>query len=82
MNLRPARIRSCLAFPRVCRSGMPSTVGRAGETPQPRTAGSVLYRAYGCVNCHGANGLGGVPNPHEPEKTIPPLSGEDAKTLK
>jgi mono/diheme cytochrome c family protein len=37
--------------------------------------GSVLYVAYGCVNCHGPNGLGGVPNPQSPDKTIPPLSG-------
>jgi mono/diheme cytochrome c family protein len=39
--------------------------------------GSVLYVAYGCVNCHGPNGLGGVPNPQAPDKTIPPLSGAD-----
>jgi cbb3-type cytochrome c oxidase subunit III len=39
--------------------------------------GSVLYVRYGCVNCHGPNGLGGVPNPQSPDKTIPPLSGQD-----
>jgi cbb3-type cytochrome c oxidase subunit III len=39
--------------------------------------GSVLYVSYGCVNCHGPNGLGGVPNPQSPDKTIPPLSGAD-----
>ena len=39
--------------------------------------GSVLYVTYGCVNCHGPNGLGGVPNPQSPDKTIPPLSGAD-----
>ena len=32
---------------------------------------------YGCINCHGPNGLGGVPNPQSPDKTIPPLSGAD-----
>ena len=32
-------------------------------------AGSVLYVRYGCVNCHGPNGLGGVPNPSAPDKT-------------
>ena len=37
--------------------------------------GSVLYVRYGCINCHGPNGLGGVPNPQSPDKTIPPLSG-------
>ena len=37
--------------------------------------GQALYTLYGCVNCHGPNGLGGVPNPKSPDKTIPPLSG-------
>jgi mono/diheme cytochrome c family protein len=32
---------------------------------------------YGCINCHGPNGLGGVPNPVSPDKSIPPLSGAD-----
>ena len=40
-------------------------------------AGAALYIRYGCVNCHGPNGLGGVPNPLSPDKTIPPLSGQD-----
>jgi cbb3-type cytochrome c oxidase subunit III len=40
-------------------------------------AGSALYVRYGCINCHGPNGLGGVPNPQSPDKTIPPLSGGD-----
>jgi mono/diheme cytochrome c family protein len=40
-------------------------------------AGSVLYVKDGCINCHGPNGLGGVPNPLSPDKTIPPLSGQD-----
>ena len=40
-------------------------------------AGSALYQRYGCVNCHGPNGLGGVPNPASPDKSIPPLSGAD-----
>jgi mono/diheme cytochrome c family protein len=34
-----------------------------------------LYVNYGCINCHGPNGLGGVPNPQSPDRTIPPLSG-------
>ena len=42
--------------------------------------GSVLYARYGCSNCHGPNGLGGVPNPQSPDKTIPPLSGQDFRT--
>ena len=39
-------------------------------------AGAALYVRYGCINCHGPNGLGGVPNPQSPDKTIPPLSGQ------
>ncbi len=39
-------------------------------------SGAALYVRYGCVNCHGPNGLGGVPNPLSPDKTIPPLSGQ------
>jgi mono/diheme cytochrome c family protein len=39
--------------------------------------GHALYTLYGCINCHGPNGLGGVPNPESPDKTIPPLSGAD-----
>jgi mono/diheme cytochrome c family protein len=39
--------------------------------------GAQLYIADGCVNCHGPNGLGGVPNPLSEDKTIPPLSGQD-----
>ena len=39
--------------------------------------GAALYSSYGCINCHGPNGLGGVPNPQSPDKTIPPLSGQD-----
>jgi mono/diheme cytochrome c family protein len=49
---------------------IPSGQGAAVE-------GSVLYQRYGCINCHGPNGLGGVPNPLSPDKTIPPLSGQD-----
>jgi mono/diheme cytochrome c family protein len=37
--------------------------------------GATLYVRYGCINCHGPNGVGGVPNPQSPDKTIPVLSG-------
>jgi len=40
-------------------------------------AGAALYVKYGCINCHGPNGLGGVPNPESEDKTVPPLSGAD-----
>ena len=43
----------------------------------PAVAGAALYVRYGCINCHGPNGLGGVPNPQSPDKAIPPLSGAD-----
>jgi len=38
-------------------------------------AGAALYIRYGCINCHGPSGLGGVPNPLSADKAIPPLSG-------
>jgi mono/diheme cytochrome c family protein len=49
---------------------VPSGQGAAVE-------GQALYSRYGCINCHGPNGLGGVPNPLSPDKAIPPLSGAD-----
>jgi mono/diheme cytochrome c family protein len=41
----------------------------------PAVAGAALYVRDGCINCHGPNGLGGVPNPQAPDKAIPPLAG-------
>ena len=53
-----------------------------GATPPPditaqgqEVRGAFLYQRYGCVNCHGPNGRGGVPNPQSADKAIPPLSG-------
>jgi mono/diheme cytochrome c family protein len=43
----------------------------------PVVAGMAAYVHYGCINCHGPNGLGGVPNPQSPDKTIPSLAGQD-----
>jgi mono/diheme cytochrome c family protein len=40
-------------------------------------AGSIDYVNFGCINCHGPNGLGGVPNPQSPDTTIPPLGTPD-----
>ena len=63
------------------RAGLPSVPDSAPVTvPQGQgaaVAGAALYVRYGCINCHGPNGLGGVPNPAAPDKTIPPLSGTD-----
>jgi cbb3-type cytochrome c oxidase subunit III len=63
------------------RAGLPAV---AGATPAPVQAdqgpvvqGQQLYVRYGCINCHGPNGLGGVPNPQSEDKAIPPLSGAD-----
>jgi mono/diheme cytochrome c family protein len=63
------------------RAGLPK-VRYATPVSVPRdqgeaVAGQALYVRYGCINCHGPNGLGGVPNPESPDKTIPPLSGGD-----
>ncbi|HEY6054151.1 MAG TPA: c-type cytochrome, partial [Gaiellaceae bacterium] len=62
------------------RAGLPA-VADATPVPVPTgqgdaVAGAALYQRYGCVNCHGPNGLGGVPNPQSPDKAIPPLSGK------
>jgi mono/diheme cytochrome c family protein len=62
------------------RAGLPS-VADAEPVPVPTgqgdaVAGAALYVRYGCINCHGPNGLGGVPNPQSPDTVIPPLSGQ------
>jgi mono/diheme cytochrome c family protein len=63
------------------RAGLPPV---AGATPPVvptdqglAVQGSALYVRDGCINCHGPNGLGGVPSPASPDKTVPPLSGAD-----
>jgi mono/diheme cytochrome c family protein len=61
------------------RAGLPAVpTATPPETPTGQglaVEGSVLYVRYGCINCHGPNGLGGVPNPLSADKVIPPLSG-------
>jgi mono/diheme cytochrome c family protein len=63
------------------RAGLPSvadTQPAAVSSGQgAAVAGAGLYVRYGCINCHGPNGLGGVPNPLSADKSIPPLSGGD-----
>jgi cbb3-type cytochrome c oxidase subunit III len=63
------------------RAGLPAVPGATAApviTAQGQAVeGALLYQRYGCINCHGPNGLGGVPNPESPDKTIPPLSGAD-----
>ena len=66
------------------RAGLPKV--RTATPPEVPTgqgaavSGSVLYIRDGCINCHGPNGLGGVPNPQAADKTIPPLSGADFRS--
>ena len=72
------QVRALVAY---IRAGFPA-VQYATPVPVPKdqgavVAGAALYEKYGCINCHGPNGLGGVPNPQSPDKTIPPLSGAD-----
>ena len=66
------------------RAGLPAVSGATPPTvPTDQglaVAGSVLYVRDGCINCHGPNGLGGVPNPASPDKTVPPLSGPDFRS--
>ena len=66
------------------RAGLP-TVADATPPPVPlgqgdAVAGAALYVRDGCINCHGPNGLGGVPNPLSEDKVIPPLSGADFRS--
>jgi len=65
------------------KAGLPPVPGQSPLSvpagASPALAGSILYESHGCVNCHGPNGLGGVPNPSSPDKSIPPLSGVDFK---
>jgi mono/diheme cytochrome c family protein len=62
-------------------SGLPRVQGaspRGVPTGQgDAVAGSVAYVNLGCINCHGPNGLGGVPNPQSPDTTIPSLATAD-----
>jgi len=66
------------------RAGLPNVAGATPPAvPQNQglaVAGGALYVRDGCINCHGPNGLGGVPNPLSPDKTIPPLSGADFRS--
>ena len=66
------------------RAGLPTVAGAVPqEVPRdqgPEVAGAALYVRDGCINCHGPNGLGGVPNPLSEDKTIPPLAGADFRS--
>ncbi len=62
------------------RAGLPAVADtQSVVVPQGQgaaVAGAALYVRYGCINCHGPNGLGGVPNPLSQDTVIPVLSGQ------
>jgi Cytochrome c. len=60
----------------VCHRSPTRSRSRSRRDREPRSPAPPSIVRYGCVNCHGPNGLGGVPNPLSPDKTIPPLSGQ------
>ena len=63
------------------KAGLPDVPNAHPRTVPPGSGavatGAILYTTFGCINCHGPNGLGGVPNPLSQDKSIPPLSGAD-----
>jgi mono/diheme cytochrome c family protein len=72
------QVRDLVAYVRAGLPSVPGAVAPPVVTGQGASVeGALLYQRYGCINCHGPNGLGGVPNPQSPDKTIPPLSGAD-----
>jgi mono/diheme cytochrome c family protein len=62
-------------------AGLPAVAGATAPPVQTdqgtAVEGAQLYVRYGCINCHGPNGLGGVPNPESEDKVVPPLSGAE-----
>jgi mono/diheme cytochrome c family protein len=74
----PRQVSELAAYIRAGLPAVPGATPAAVPTDQGLAVeGSALYVRDGCVNCHGPNGLGGVPNPQSPDRTIPPLSGAD-----
>jgi cbb3-type cytochrome c oxidase subunit III len=66
------------------RAGLPPVAGATpAVVPTDQGAavqGAALYLRDGCINCHGPNGLGGVPNPQSEDTVVPPLSGADFRS--
>ncbi len=76
----PRQVSELVAYIRAGLPAVPGATPPVVPTDQGSAVqGSVLYVRDGCINCHGPNGLGGVPNPQSPDKTVPPLSGADFK---
>jgi mono/diheme cytochrome c family protein len=76
--ISPQQVRGLVAY---IRAGLPQVPGAtpiAVPTNEgAAVAGAALYVRDSCINCHGPNGLGGVPNPAAPDKVVPPLSGSE-----
>src|SRR5213592_326774 len=76
--ISPTQVSDLIAY---LRAGLPRVpTAEAPPIPQRQgtaVEGAALYVRYGCINCHGPNGLGGVPNPQAADKTIPSLAGPD-----
>jgi mono/diheme cytochrome c family protein len=76
--ISPRQVSELVAYIRAGLPAVPGATPPVVPTDQGLAVqGSVLYVRDGCINCHGPNGLGGVPNPLSPDKTIPVLSGAD-----
>jgi cbb3-type cytochrome c oxidase subunit III len=74
----PRQVSELVAYIRAGLPAVPGATPPVVPTDQGLAVqGSVLYVRDGCINCHGPNGLGGVPSPASPDKTVPPLSGAD-----
>jgi len=74
----PRQVSELVAYIQAGLPAVPGATPPAVPTDQGLAVqGSVLYIRDGCINCHGPNGLGGVPNPQSPDRTVPPLSGAD-----
>ncbi len=70
------QVNDLVAYIRAGLPAVPTATPVAVPTGQGAAVeGQALYTLYGCINCHGPNGLGGVSNPLSPDKSIPPLSG-------
>jgi|GraSoiStandDraft_4_1057263.scaffolds.fasta_scaffold698902_1 cbb3-type cytochrome c oxidase subunit III len=77
----PRQVSELAAYIRAGLPAVPGATPPAVPTDQGLAVeGSALYVRDGCVNCHGPNGLGGVPNPQSPDKAVPPLSGADFRS--
>lgn len=74
----PRQVSELVAYIRAGLPAVPGATPPAVPTDQGLAVeGAALYVRDGCINCHGPNGLGGVPSPASPDKTVPPLSGAD-----